>query len=71
MKLTKYFELSALICGLAAILNFVFYLLLDYKSCSIFFEPNHYIKIIEIIWGLLSLPFLIKLICKNFQNEHK
>ena len=62
MKVKEIMRLISLIAGLSAVITFVFYLAFYYKSPIIFTEPNPFIRIPEIIWGLISIPFLIYLI---------
>ena len=59
MRFLSVLRLSALIAGLSAIVCFTFYLGLNYGRAVIFTEPNPYIRIPEIIWGLFSIPMLI------------
>lgn len=65
MEIKKILELSALIAGFAAVVAILFYLITGWGTAVIFLEPNPYIRIIEIVWGLLAIPFLVRLMIKD------
>jgi len=54
-------ELISLVVGLAAVIVFTFYLISSYDKALIFLEPNLYIRIPEIVLGVVAIPFLIRL----------
>ena len=61
-NITKKLELLALAIGLGASATITFFLLNYPAKCIIPFEPILWIRIPEIILGLFSIIFLIKII---------
>ena len=57
MKLKEVYKLFSLSVGVSAILVLVFFLITDWGKCIIPFEPNNFIRITEIVCGLISFPY--------------
>jgi hypothetical protein len=62
MEIKRFFKIASLIISLSAVVCLVFFLLTSWNYCIILFEPRLYIRIPEIILGIISIPFLIKMI---------
>ncbi len=60
MKFEKEYEVFSLSVGFAAILILTIYLILDIRICLIIFEDWWFIRIPEIIMGILATPYYIK-----------
>lgn len=56
------FTILSLCTAIGAIATFLFYLIFNYGQPVWFTEPNLFIRIPEIIIGLISIPFLFRLI---------
>ena len=65
MRIKKILELFALSISLAAIITIVFYLITDSTTCFLPYEPNPFIRIPEIIMGIVSIGILISMLWKK------
>lgn len=62
MEIKKIYERFSLVFGFASVLTLTFFLIRSPYRCIIPFEPNPFIRIPEIIIGLIIIPYyLIKL----------
>ena len=59
-KIKSYYEPVCLVWGVSTILIVTFFLALDPDKCIIFMEPLWYIRIPEVILGIISIPYYIK-----------
>ena len=55
-------DLFGVIVGLSAVISILFYLIFKFDQCLWFMEPLWYIRIPEIIIGLISVIILGKMI---------
>ena len=72
MKTRESLELLSLVIGMSAVIVITFYLATNYGKPIYFTEPIAFIRISEIILGLISLPFLFSILIKkvkSFENE--
>ena len=53
----RFYKIFSLSMGVSAVGVLVFFLIIDWGRCIIPFEPNNFIRITEIICGLVSLPY--------------
>jgi len=56
----KFYEMFSLIVGVSAVLTLTFFMIKSPYRCIIPFEPNPFIRIPEIIIGLVVLPYYFK-----------
>lgn len=61
-------EILALIIALAAVIIFVFYLLLAWNKCIIFTEPIAYIRWSEVVLGIIAIAVLILVVIKKVRR---
>ena len=57
MKLKQFYEIFSLMVGFSAVLTLIYFLIRSPYKCTILFEPIPYIRIPEIIIGLIVLPY--------------
>ena len=60
MKLKELYEKICLIWGISVILILTFFLTTGWKYCIILMEPRWYIRIPEIILGVIAIPYYLK-----------
>ena len=61
MGLKKFYEEISLVYGLAVVIMLTMFLTFDgLQHCIILLEPNPYIRIPEIILGIIVLPYYFK-----------
>jgi len=59
-KIKSYYEPICLIWGISTIGIVTFFLITDYNYCIGFMEPLWYIRIPEVILGIISIPYYLK-----------
>ena len=65
MNKLKIFNLAA---GIGAIFSLVFYMIVNLNNPTYIIEPVWWIRIPEIIIGLISMPILIKIILEEIRK---
>ena len=69
--MTNWFRLLACVSGFSAVVIFTFYLITLYDKAIIFTEPILWIRIPEIILGIITAPILFKMAVEASNEKTK